>query len=291
MTIALITAGEARDHDKDLQPVFDALVARRIDVEIHDWDDAAVNWKRFTAAIVRSPWDYHRRFDEFTAWLQRVSHDTVLHNSADVITWNLDKTYLRECVEAGLPVIPTLFVRTPNDITDEVTRSLHADVVVKPTISAGSNNTERFRNDYNAALTFVRSVLDMGKVAMIQPYQSAIDKEHETALNYFNGEFSHAFRKGAILSTGVNVKNGLFVVEDISAREPTPVQRVLGDEAMAFLAKRWGKAPLYARIDTVPGDQGSPVIIEIEMAEPSFFFHTSHGSAERFADAVVSTIR
>jgi hypothetical protein len=65
VTIALITASEARDHDKDLQPAFDALVARGVDVEIHKWDDAAVDWKRFAAAIVRSPWDYHRRFDEF----------------------------------------------------------------------------------------------------------------------------------------------------------------------------------------------------------------------------------
>lgn len=290
MTIALITAGEARDHDKDLQPVFDALVARGIDVEIHNWDDAAVNWKRFTAAIVRSPWDYHRRFDEFTDWLQRVSRETEVHNSADVINWNLDKMYLRECVDAGIPVIPTLFVRNTEDITDEVRGLLHGDVVVKPTVSAGSNNTERFRSDYNSALSFVRSVLGMGKVAMVQPYQSAIDEEHETALNYFNGEFSHAFRKGAILSTGVNVKNGLFVVEDISAREPTPKQRALGDAVMAFLTTRWGKAPLYARIDTVPGGDGEPVIIEIEMAEPSFFFHTTNGSAERFADAVVSLL-
>ena len=290
MTVALITAREARDHDKDLQPVFSALVARGVDVEIHDWDDAAVNWKRFAAAIVRSPWDYHRRFDEFSQWLRRVSHDTVLHNSADAITWNLDKTYLHECAEAGLPIIPTLFVRTSDDITDEVTQLLHADVVVKPTVSAGSNNTERFRCDHDAALAFVHSVLNMGKVAMVQPYQSAIDDEHETALNYFNGKFSHAFRKGAILSTGVNVKNGLFVVEDISAREPNSAQRALGDETMAFLAKRWGQAPLYARIDTVPRGDGTPVIIEIEMAEPSFFFHTSSGSAERFADAVVSII-
>lgn len=290
MTIALITAREARDHDKDLQPAFDALVARGVDVEIHYWDDAAVNWKRFTAAIVRSPWDYHRRFDEFSDWLQRVSHDTSLHNSADMITWNLDKTYLRECVAAGLPAIPTFFVQGPEDITDEVNHLLNTDVVVKPTISAGSNNTERFQNDQDAAVHFVHSVLAMDKVAMVQPYQSAIDDEHETALNYFNGVFSHAFRKGAILSTGENVKNGLFVVEDISAREPTSTQRQLGDAVMSFLVQRWGNAPLYARIDTVPGNDGTPVIIEIEMAEPSFFFHTSDGSAERFADAVVGRV-
>jgi O-ureido-D-serine cyclo-ligase len=290
VTIALITAREAREHDKDLQPAFDALVARGVDVEIHNWDDATVDWKQFVAAIVRSPWDYHRRFDEFLSWLDRVSTCTKVHNHADVIRWNLDKVYLSECEEAGIPIIDTLFVHSINDVSDEVKERLGGDVVVKPTVSAGSNNTERFRNDADSALAFVHSILALDKAAMVQPYQSAIDDDDETALNYFNGQFSHAFRKGAILSTGVNVKNGLFVVEDISARQPTSVQRELGDKVMSFLTTRWGEAPLYARVDTVPGDAGEPVVMEIEMAEPSFFFHTAQESAQRFADAIISRI-
>ncbi len=290
MTIALITASEARDHDKDLQPAFNALVARGVDVEIHNWDDAAVDWKRFAVAIVRSPWDYHRRFDEFSTWLKEVSRVTTLHNSADVIAWSLDKRYLSECVAANIPTIPTLFVGSPEDLTDDVDELLRRDVVVKPTVSAGSNNTERFRSDYNSALSFVHQILKLGKVAMVQPYQRAIDKEHETALNYFNGTFSHAFRKGAILSTGINVKNGLFVVEDIAAREPTEDQHALGDKVMSFLVRRWGKAPLYVRIDLVPDNDGNPIVIEIEMAEPSFFFHVAPHSADRFAEAVISCL-
>lgn len=290
MTIALITAREAREHDKDLQLAFDALVALGVDVEIHNWDDAAVDWKRFVAAIVRSPWDYHRRFEEFMTWLKHVSTCTQVHNRADVIAWNLDKIYLRECADAGVPVISTLFVQSTDDISDDVVGLLRKDVVVKPTVSAGSNNTERFRNDFDSALAFLHSVLALGKVAMVQPYQSAIDEQDETALVYFNGKFSHAFRKGAILSTGTNVKNGLFVVEDISPREPTSAQRELGDKVMWFLRSRWGEAPLYARVDTVPSDDGQPTVIEIEMAEPSFFFHTAAGLAQRFADAVIARI-
>jgi glutathione synthase/RimK-type ligase-like ATP-grasp enzyme len=290
VVVALITAGEARDHDKDLQPIYDALVARGVAVEIHNWDDAAVDWKQFAAAIVRSPWDYHRRFDEFSVWLRHVSTCTTLHNPAEVISWNLDKTYLAECEHAGIAVIPTLFVSSAENISDNVHQLLQQDVVVKPSISAGSNNTERFRNDYAAASTFVHHILEMGKTAMVQPYQHSIDDDDETALNYFNGEFSHAFRKGAILSTGINVKNGLFVVEDISPREPTDAQRALGAGVMSFLINRWGEAPLYARVDMVPSDTGDPVVIEIEMAEPSFFFHTAFGSAERFADAVLMRI-
>jgi hypothetical protein len=131
VVIALVTSREAPDHDKDLQPVYDALIARGVEVEIHNWDDAAVNWKRFAAAIVRSPWDYHRRFDEFMHWLRHVSQCTTLHNPADVIAWNLDKAYLTECVAAEIETIPTLFVYSEDDLVDEVhERQQQTDVLL-----------------------------------------------------------------------------------------------------------------------------------------------------------------
>lgn len=297
MVIALITASEAQNHDKDLPPVYDALVARGVEVEIHNWDDAAVNWKKFAAAIVRSPWDYHRRYEEFAEWLDVVSSQTVLHNAADVVKWNTDKRYLSELADAGIPIIPTQFVRSAKEFTAQlstdggvIARMLAGDVVIKPTVSAGSNNTERFHNDYDAAIVFVNNVLQMDKVAMIQPYQKSIDIEHETALLFFNGEFSHAFRKGPILSTGENIKNGLFVVEDIGPRTATDRQLRVGNDVMKFLFTRWGEMPLYARVDLVPGADSAPIVIEVEMAEPSFFFHTAEGSAQRFADAVIARL-
>jgi hypothetical protein len=82
VVIALVTAGEARDHDKDLLPVYEALIARGVEVEIHNWDNVVVNFKQFAAAIVRSPWDYHRRHDEFLHWLEEVSQHTQLYNRA-----------------------------------------------------------------------------------------------------------------------------------------------------------------------------------------------------------------
>lgn len=296
MVIALVTAREARGHDKDLQPVFDALVARGVEVEIHDWDDAAVDWKQFAAAIVRSPWDYHRRYSEFATWLDRVSTLTELHNRAEVVKWNTDKMYLAEFATAGVPVIPTHFVTSVEQldaekldtVNSQLQQMLEGDVVVKPTVSAGSNNTERLRNDFTQAQNFVREVLAMGKTAMVQPYQKSIDDAHETALVYFNGEISHAFRKGPILSSGHNIKNGLFVVEDIGSRSASTDEQKVGNQVMQFLLKRWGEMSLYARVDLVPNDHGAPVVIEVEMAEPSFFFHTADGSAERFAEAVIA---
>ena len=123
---------------------------------------------------------------------------------------------------------------------------------------------------------------------MVQPYQRFIDDNGETGLLYFNGEYSHAFRKGAILATGDNVKNGLYAVEDIGPRDATAQEIELGDRVMQVVVDRFGAAPLYARVDMVRGSIGAPVLMELEMAEPSLYLAMSRGADVRFAAAVMA---
>ena len=47
------------------------------------------------------------------------------------------------------------------------------------------------------------------------------------------------------------------------------------------------ETPLYARVDLIRDQQGEPVVLELELIEPSLFFPYSAGSAEKFAAAVV----
>lgn len=284
--IALVSCASARTKDLDLQRVADGLQRAGREVSIEDWDDAAVDWTQFAAAIVRSPWDYHVRYDEFMRWVRRVSSQTLLMNPADVIAWNTDKIYLEELIAAGLPVVPTMFVPIGSP-----TPELPDDIVVKPTISAGSNNTARFVNDDAGARAHIASLHAMGKTAMVQPYQSAIDDEGETGLLYFNGKYSHAFRKAAIFSGVGHDRNDLYVVEKIDVRDATPEQRTVGDAVMAFITRKFTEAPLYVRVDLVPGDNGQSLVIEIEMTEPSLFLHTAEGSADRFAAAVCQRLQ
>ena len=288
-SIALVSGAEARQFDTDLSFIVRALGDRGVIAEIVDWDNAATDWSQFEAAIVRSPWDYHRRYPEFLAWLDTVSAATTLHNSAEIIRWNTNKEYLTELTEAKVDIIPTTFVRTAEDIVQISNDGmLDKDIVVKPTVSAGSNDTERHEESPVKAAAHLGALLDAGKVAMVQPYQRFIDERGETGMVYFNGRFSHAFRKGAILATGENTKNGLFVEEEITARDASDEERYIGDDVMRFLAKKFGELPLYARVDVVRGSAGVPVLMELELAEPSFFLHTSRDSAERFAAAVLA---
>lgn len=285
--IALVSSAYARELDTDLPYLVRALADRGVTAEIIDWDTADEDWTRFSSAVIRSPWDYHRRFAEFLAWLDRVSTLTTLWNTADVVRWNLDKHYLAEMTAAGLDVIPTTYVESGDDLGG-LTELLGGDIVVKPTVSAGANNSWRHTGDADAAAVHVREILALGKSVMIQPYQRFIDDKGETGLVYFGGRFSHAFRKGAILSAGEMVHNDLYVEEEISARTPTDQERDLGDRVVAWLGERFGTAPLYARVDMVKGHRGTPVLMEVELAEPSFFLHVSPGSAERFVAATLA---
>jgi hypothetical protein len=51
---------------------------------------------------------------------------------------------------------------------------------------------------------------------------------------------------------------------------------------MLFLRERFGDAPLYARVDVLPGPDG-PVVIELELIEPSLFLGYADGAVDRFA--------
>ena len=287
--IALVSGAEAREFDTDLPYLSRALGDRGIITEVVDWDNASVDWSRFSMASIRSPWDYHRRYPEFLTWLDAVSAVTTLQNPADIIRWNTNKEYLDELVDAKIGIVPTTFVRSAEDLVTITNDGvLERDIVVKPTISAGSNNTERHEESPVKAAAHLGFLLDAGFIAMVQPYQRFIDERGETGMVYFNGQLSHSFRKGAILATGENIKNGLFTVEDIAPRTASAQERELGKAVMTFVKKKWGEYPLYARVDVVRGSAGVPVVMELELAEPSFFLQVDHEAPSRFASAVLA---
>jgi O-ureido-D-serine cyclo-ligase len=49
--------------------------------------------------------------------------------------------------------------------------------------------------------------------------------------------------------------------------------------------------PLYARVDLIRDEDGEPVVLELELIEPSLFFPFAAGSAGRFAAAVMGRAR
>ena len=278
--IALVTTESARGYDKDLGILSRALDASGAKWNIVNWDDPQVQWSEYSIAVLRSPWDYHERIAEFSAWLRVVATQTRLLNSLPIVEWNLDKRYLRELMNVDIAVMDTVFVESEADLANDV---FSGDVIVKPAISAGSNNTARYKHDVAEATDHARKLLRNGIAVLVQPYQIAIDEYGETGLVYLGGQFSHGFRKAPIFADKDQHHNGLYVVEDITLRIPSAAERAFGDKVVAFVTNKFGNAPLYARVDMVVNAAGFPELMELELTEPSLFLHLDDESSARAA--------
>jgi hypothetical protein len=285
-SVLLASCAPASGKDEDEPLLLAALADAGLTAGVADWADPSVDWAAADAVIVRSTWDYAPRRDEFLAWAQRVDAATRLFNPADVLIWNTDKRYLGELAEAGLPVVPTAWATGAGELPAALDR--WDDLVVKPTVSAGARDTARFRPGEEAG-PFAAAILATGRSVMVQPYLPRLDAEGETGLIYLDGEFSHAFRKGALLA-GAALGPGLYAEEEIEPRVATPAQRAIGDAVLTLTTERTGTAPLYARVDLVPGPDGEPVLLELELTEPSLFLTADDGAAARVAAAIAARL-
>ncbi|PWU59581.1 hypothetical protein DLE60_15630 [Micromonospora globispora] len=290
--VALVTCAELSDLDPDDRLVLAPLAARGVTVEAAVWDDPAVDWSGYDLVVFRSPWDYALRRDEFVAWAQTVP---ALVNPADVVRWNTDKRYLAELSAAGVPTVPTAWVGPGETWTRPADRG---EYVIKPAVSAGSQDTGRYDladpEHRELAEAHVRRLSDAGRVTMVQPYLSAVDTAGETALLFLAGPdglaFSHAIRKGPMLTGPDLGVEGLYKPEEIAARSATPEQLAVAEKTLAVVPGGTERL-LYARVDLIPGADGSPVLVELELTEPSLFIGYADGAPDRLAEAICTHLR
>jgi glutathione synthase/RimK-type ligase-like ATP-grasp enzyme len=288
-SVALATCREFPDLDHEDQLLIPALARLGIDAAPSVWTDEDVDWGSFAAVVIRETWDYSDDREAFLSWADRVAAVTTLLNPADVVAWNTDKVYLRELEQAGVPVVPTRFLEPGDDAAAWLPDGAFADVVVKPAVSCGSRDTVRYHtgDPLDEAEQHVRRLLGEERTVMVQPYLDAVDTVGETALLFFDGEFSHAIRKGPLLARGVEGEKveGLFVQEQIDPRDPTA-------QELAVATRVIGRIPggiervLYARVDLIPGPDGAPLLLELELTEPSLFLSHDAGAPDRLAAAI-----
>jgi glutathione synthase/RimK-type ligase-like ATP-grasp enzyme len=291
-TIALVTAVAARDVDEDLPPLESALRKAGADVTVAEWDRPH-DWRRFDIALLRSTWDYPHRLAEFLEWTEEANGKTNLLNPFPVVKWNSDKHYLSDLAQKRVPTVLTSFIE-PGDraelrIAALLNESDCDDFVVKPAVGAGSRDAQRFGREEEAeASRHARRMLNENRSVLLQPYLSRVDEHGETALIYFDGEFSHAIRKGPLLKRKEGPKTELFAKEAVTARTPDTAERNVGAKVLQALPF---DTPLYARVDLIRDQDGEPVVLEVELIEPSLFLPFAAGSAERFAASVVRRVR
>ncbi|WP_320066947.1 hypothetical protein [Micromonospora sp. RTGN7] len=287
--VALVTYAGHRDLEPDDQLLLAPLAGRGVAVTVAAWDDPAVDWAGYDLVVLRSPWDYPLRRDEFMAWVDTIAR---LVNPADVVRWNTDKSYLGELSAAGVPTVPSGWVEPGESWTPPAT---HGEYVIKPAVSSSSRDTGRYDladpEHRELAAAHLRRLSDAGRAAMVQPYLAAVDTAGETSLLFLTGpdglRFSHAIRKGPMLTGPDLGPDGLRKVLDISARTATPDQLAVAERTLAAVPGGPERL-LYARVDLIDGPDGSPVLVELELTEPSLFVGYADGAPDRFADAVLA---
>jgi O-ureido-D-serine cyclo-ligase len=132
-------------------------------------------------------------------------------------------------------------------------------------------------------------LLDKSRSVLLQPYLDRVDEHGETALLFFDGVFSHAIRKGPLLKRGEGSTTGLYAEETIEPRTPSAEELSVAQSVLA--AMPFGQSLLYARVDLIRGNDGSPLLLELELVEPSVFVAHADGVADRFAQAILRRSR
>jgi hypothetical protein len=293
--IALVTNSLPSPYeDADLPFLATGLAASGFDPQIVVWNDNGVDWAGFELIVIRSPWDYPNTPSLFLDWLDLAETVAPVLNAPSLIRWNIDKVHLNDLVAVSdVPIVPTRFCSTMDEVRAAISSHETDRVVVKPSVSAGSQNTGLFDSDDRAALALAEHILAIGKIVMVQPAIPSVQERGERALIYFDGRFSHAISKGPLLAVGGGLRGGSYV-ERIAAVTPTDDERAVGDQLIGavrtvLLARglsEFDALPLYARVDVVDDPSTGPLVLEAELFEPSLFIDSDPDAVRRFVDAV-----
>ena len=290
--VAFVTCEPRKESWDDDVPASDLVAVAGHDVEFIPWDDPDCDWDSWDLIINRSTWDYTDRLEEYLAWVDSVD-PAKLRNSPAVIRWNVDKRYLADLDAAGLPVPPTMLVG-PGDRLPE----LHGEFVVKPVVGGGARDTGRFSDDsIEESGVLINSIIDSGGIAMIQPYIDEIETHGETAVMAFNGRIAYALKKKAFLEPDEAAPVGddgiavaMFDEELVTLTQASPSEMELAARTLTWLGGRFGAMPLFARIDMVQTRNGPPVLMEVELTEPSLYLSQTESLATTGTQAFAAAI-
>lgn len=245
------------------------------------WSDTGIDWASFAALVIRSPWDYFERSDEFRAWLDaRIASGVLMCNAGDILDWNYDKRYLQDLEAAGVPLVPTICIRRGEqaDIAALARERGWNEIVVKPTISGGAYRTYRFFVDDAAAYTGEIDATLADRGVLVQPFLPEILSDGELSMLFFDGVYSHAVCK--------RPKPGDYRVQFQfgGTNESVEIEPGLVAQARAC-ALAAPSLPVYARVDGVVKD-GRFLLMELEVFEPLMFLAAHPEAPGRFARAV-----
>jgi len=277
--------GEYGLADLENEELFQFLKEKGVDIHSEIWSDPAAEWESYDNVILKAPWDYVEKIDQFRSWLDKLDSLNVrLLNSINTIRWNIDKHYLRDIADSGLNVIETMYLEKGSSIDfKSCFQSLNIEkIVVKPCISASSKNT--FAISLNEADQFIPVINDLLKDGdyMVQPFLKEIQQSGEVSFMFFNGVFSHSVIK--------KPKAGDFRTQEHlggTIDTFTPTAELLS--SVQKYVDIFAKNCLYTRVDGTIVN-GAFQLMELEIVDPYLYLFTSPESYNLYYGALIASM-
>jgi glutathione synthase/RimK-type ligase-like ATP-grasp enzyme len=268
----------------ETQDLLPFLQNKGLDISAEIWDDPTVDWEKYDVALLKTPWDYHQKYDQFKLWLDKIQSLNIrLLNDYSIVRWNMDKHYLLEVADSGFDIIPSIFLQQGwNEELKGLFEKLDSEkLIIKPCVSGGSKNTIVLSK--NTTIEDKGRVLELISVGdyIVQPLMPQI-QEGEWSFIFLNGKYSHTIIK--------KPKAGDFRVQQIfggTIEAASPAQEYI-DLAEQCIS-RFAKGTMYARVDGLMVD-GRFMLMELELIEPFLYLSYHSEAVEKYYSALIEQL-
>jgi glutathione synthase/RimK-type ligase-like ATP-grasp enzyme len=283
--ICLLSCENAKHGASDDAHLVNVLKQNHFEVESIPWRSFYDKKQKFDLVIFRTTWDYYFHLDEFKRFIKKLHTEFKVINSIDTIFWNMDKKYLLDLKQKGVPVVPT---QTINDIIDleKLDFSQFNQWIIKPSISASAYQTYLWEaNQIKKNKDQIIQILKTSSV-LIQPFIQSVKDHGEISLIYFKDHkeihFSHSLLKTPKKNDfRVQSEHGGEVLEYHASAK----QMEVAHHALKQLPYSWN----YARVDLVDYET-NPLVMEIELIEPELFFRMQESAAKNYVNVIKSIL-
>ncbi|MFN0207916.1 MAG: RimK family alpha-L-glutamate ligase [Planctomycetota bacterium] len=286
MRVALITCTQYPGLPIDDLPLLEALRRIRVEAVPVVWGGPAEELDGYDISVIRGTWDYCDRFEEFLNWVRRAGARTSLWNPAELIIWNCHKRYLKDLAARGVSIPPTLWFERGARVSlaTILNETGWKRAVIKPQIGATARNTilvDAHKNELGEA-HLNHHLQNEGM--MVQEFLPNVLLRGEISLIFIDGEFSHAVCKRP-------AQGDYRVQSEFAGTTEAIVVSGQMQEYGKYILSLCPAPSLYARVDFIENESGSPVLIELECVEPELYFRPWPGSEEKMARAILNRIR
>lgn len=269
------------EFDLEFGALSKACEAEGITLEACVWD-SGFDPSGYSAFMVGTVWDYPPKQALFLETLDMLQSHAPVHNSPEIVRWNIEKAYLQALAEVGAPSIETLWAdqASAEAIAEGFERFGGEKLVVKPLVGGGAWRQALIKKGEP-----LPSAEDLPPAkCLIQPFLPSVPEEGEYSMIFFGGQFSHALNK--------RPKSGDYRVQSLyGATEavwtPSSEELALAHKVLDGAAEITGETDLlYARVDMVRGLDGDLAVMELEVIEPYLYPEQGPQMGEVFVKAL-----